>query len=109
MFMWLLRSRYSSGIVRRRQTGRSSTACATEIFSGFMGCSWEVAFRSANLLADSPGRTNQKGTQMPNFGDHQLEIYFKGLQGERVPFPIDIHELEAKASVTMPRDILSYV
>ena len=46
---------------------------------------------------------------MPNFGDYQLEIYFAGLQGQRVPFPIDIHELEAKAHVTMPRDILSYV
>lgn len=46
---------------------------------------------------------------MPNFGDYQLEIYFNGLQGERVPFPIDIHELEAKAHATMPRDILSYV
>lgn len=46
---------------------------------------------------------------MPNFGDYQLEIYFAGLQGERLPFPIDIHELEAKAHTTMPRDILSYV
>jgi len=46
---------------------------------------------------------------MPNFGDYQLEIYFAGLQGQRVPFPIDIHELEAKAHVAMPRDILSYV
>jgi lactate 2-monooxygenase len=46
---------------------------------------------------------------MPNFGDYQLEIYFAGLHGQRVPFPIDIHELEAKAHVTMPRDILSYV
>jgi lactate 2-monooxygenase len=46
---------------------------------------------------------------MANFGDYQLEIYFAGLGGERVPFPIDIHELEAKAHTTMPRDILSYV
>ena len=34
---------------------------------------------------------------MPNFGDYQLEIYFAGLQGQRMPFPIDIHELEAEA------------
>jgi lactate 2-monooxygenase len=46
---------------------------------------------------------------MANFGDYQLEIYFAGLQGQRVPFPIDIHELEAKAHDSMPRDILSYV
>jgi lactate 2-monooxygenase len=46
---------------------------------------------------------------MPNFGDYQIEIYFAGLQGQRVPYPIDIHELEAKAHATMPRDILSYV
>lgn len=46
---------------------------------------------------------------MPNFGDYQLEIYFAGLHGQRVPLPIDIHELEAKAHVAMPRDILSYV
>lgn len=46
---------------------------------------------------------------MANFGDYQLEIYFAGLSGQRVPFPIDIHELEAKAHATMPRDILSYV
>ncbi len=46
---------------------------------------------------------------MANFGDYQLEIYFGGLHGQRVPFPIDIHELEAKAHATMPRDVLSYV
>jgi lactate 2-monooxygenase len=46
---------------------------------------------------------------MANFGDYQLEIYFAGLNGERIPFPIDIHELEARAHTTMPRDILSYV
>ena len=62
-----------------------------------------------NVLTHSPCQTNQNGTQMANFGDYQLEIYFAGLHGQRVPFPIDIHELEAKAHATMPRDILSYV
>jgi isopentenyl diphosphate isomerase/L-lactate dehydrogenase-like FMN-dependent dehydrogenase len=46
---------------------------------------------------------------MPNFADYQLEIYFRGLAGERPEIPVAFAELEARARTALPPDVWSYV
>src|SRR5690242_19429371 len=46
---------------------------------------------------------------MPNFADYQLEIYFRGLTGERPEIPVAFAELEARARTALPPDVWSYV
>jgi isopentenyl diphosphate isomerase/L-lactate dehydrogenase-like FMN-dependent dehydrogenase len=46
---------------------------------------------------------------MGNFGDFQLEIYFRGLAGQREPLPLIFSELEARAAAALAPDLLSYV
>ncbi len=46
---------------------------------------------------------------MPNFGDFQLEIYLRGLAGERASLPLSYPELEARAQAALPREVYSYV
>ena len=45
----------------------------------------------------------------PNFGDIQLEIYFRGLEGVRESLPLTFGELERRAQAALPEGILSYV
>ena len=46
---------------------------------------------------------------MPNFGDAQLEIYFRGLAGERPALPLTFAGLEERARSALAPEILSYV
>ncbi|HWF54641.1 MAG TPA: lactate 2-monooxygenase [Solirubrobacteraceae bacterium] len=46
---------------------------------------------------------------MPGFGDFQLEIYLRGLQGERESLPLTFTALEARAHAAMPPELVSYV
>src|SRR5881398_3349338 len=46
---------------------------------------------------------------MPNFGDAQLEIYFRGLAGVRPALPLTFAELEKRARSALAPEILSYV
>lgn len=46
---------------------------------------------------------------MTNFGDYQLEIYFRGLAGVREGLPMTFAELERRAHAAMPDEIVSYV
>jgi isopentenyl diphosphate isomerase/L-lactate dehydrogenase-like FMN-dependent dehydrogenase len=46
---------------------------------------------------------------MPNFGDYQLEIYFRGLAGERPALPVTFSELAARAQTALSPDMWSYV
>jgi lactate 2-monooxygenase len=46
---------------------------------------------------------------MTNFGDYQLEIYFRGLAGVRESLPMTFAELERRAHAAMPEEIVSYV
>src|SRR5438309_1906169 len=42
---------------------------------------------------------------MGNFGDFQLEIYFRGLAGQREALPLIFSELEARAAAAMTPDL----
>ena len=44
-----------------------------------------------------------------NFGDIQLEIYFRGLEGVRESLPLTFQELERRAHAALPEGIVSYV
>ncbi|HEX2576835.1 MAG TPA: lactate 2-monooxygenase [Aquihabitans sp.] len=46
---------------------------------------------------------------MANYGDWQLGIYLKGLEGEQPSLPMSYRELERRAEETMSEDIWSYV
>lgn len=46
---------------------------------------------------------------MANFGDYQLEIYFRGLSGARESVPMTFAELERRAFASLPEEIVSYV
>jgi lactate 2-monooxygenase len=46
---------------------------------------------------------------MPKFSDFQLEIYFRGLAGERSDLPMSFAELEARAKAALSPELLSYV
>jgi lactate 2-monooxygenase len=46
---------------------------------------------------------------MSNFGDYQLEIYFRGLAGVRENLPMKFAELERRALAAMSEELLSYV
>jgi lactate 2-monooxygenase len=46
---------------------------------------------------------------VPNFGDFQLEIYLRGLAGDREPLPLSYAELERRASAMLAPELLSYV
>lgn len=46
---------------------------------------------------------------MPQFGDYQNEIYFRGLSGIRPALPVDFRTLEARASAALPPSVLTYV
>ncbi len=46
---------------------------------------------------------------MANFGDYQLEIYFRGLAGIRERLPVTFAELERRAHAALPEEIVSYV
>lgn len=46
---------------------------------------------------------------MPHFGDFQLEIYFKGLQGVLPKYPVDFAGLEQRAQAAMAPSLLKYV
>jgi len=46
---------------------------------------------------------------MPNYGDFQFEIYFRGLAGERPALPLSFAELERRAREALAPEILSYV
>lgn len=46
---------------------------------------------------------------MANYGDWQLQIYLRGLDGERPELPMSAAELERRAEAAMPPEIWSYV
>jgi lactate 2-monooxygenase len=46
---------------------------------------------------------------MPHFGDFQLDIYFKGLQGVMPKYPVDFAGLEQRAQAAMAPSLLKYV
>jgi lactate 2-monooxygenase len=46
---------------------------------------------------------------MPNFGDFQLDIYFRGLAGVRESLPMTFAELEPRAHESMSEELVSYV
>jgi len=46
---------------------------------------------------------------MPHFGDFQLEIYFKGLQGVLPKYPVDFAGLEQRAQAAMAPSLQKYV
>jgi lactate 2-monooxygenase len=46
---------------------------------------------------------------VPNFGDFQLEIYLRGLAGEREHLPLSYGELERRAAAMLAPELLSYV
>ena len=46
---------------------------------------------------------------MTNFGDYQLEIYLRGLTGEREDLPMTYVELERRAHAALDPGLLSYV
>jgi lactate 2-monooxygenase len=46
---------------------------------------------------------------MANFGDYQLDIYFRGLKGIRESLPLTFAELERRAHAAIPEDLLAYV
>jgi lactate 2-monooxygenase len=46
---------------------------------------------------------------VPNFGDFQLEIYLRGLVGEREDLPLTFAELERRAAAALDPQLLSYV
>jgi lactate 2-monooxygenase len=46
---------------------------------------------------------------MANYGDYQLDIYFRGLAGVRGKLPMAFAELERRAQAAMPEEIVSYV
>ena len=46
---------------------------------------------------------------MANYGDYQLEIYFRGLTGVRESLPVTFAELERRAHAAMSEEIISYV
>ncbi len=46
---------------------------------------------------------------MPNFGDFQFEIYFRGLGGAREVLPFTFAELERQAHLAMSEEMVSYV
>jgi lactate 2-monooxygenase len=47
--------------------------------------------------------------RMPAFGDHQNEIYFRGLSGVKPKLPVDFKTLAQKARAAMPDSVLNYV
>ena len=46
---------------------------------------------------------------MANYGDYQLEIYFRGLAGVRESLPLTFAELERRAHAVMSEEMVSYV
>jgi lactate 2-monooxygenase len=46
---------------------------------------------------------------MSNFGDFQLEIYFRGMAGVRESMPMTCAELERRAQAAMPAELFDYV
>jgi lactate 2-monooxygenase len=46
---------------------------------------------------------------MAHFGDYQNEIYLQGLGGMVPPLPMAFAELEARAKMTLPPSVWSYV
>ncbi len=46
---------------------------------------------------------------MPNFGDFQLEFYFRGLSGVRESLPFSFAELERQAHAALSEELVSYV
>jgi lactate 2-monooxygenase len=46
---------------------------------------------------------------MSNFGDYQLEIYFRGLAGVRESLPMTFAELERRAHAAMSEELFAYV
>src|SRR5258707_11956762 len=54
-------------------------------------------------------RYRKSTVKMPHFGDHQTEIYFRGLRGMLPSLPADFKLLEQRAQAAMPPSVLSYV
>jgi isopentenyl diphosphate isomerase/L-lactate dehydrogenase-like FMN-dependent dehydrogenase len=46
---------------------------------------------------------------MPNFGDFQFEVYFRGLAGVREELPFTFAEIERRAHMAMSEEMVSYV
>jgi lactate 2-monooxygenase len=46
---------------------------------------------------------------VPNFGDYQFEIYFRGLAGVRESLPLTFSELERRALATLSDELFAYV
>ena len=46
---------------------------------------------------------------MPNFGDFQLEFYFRGLSGVRESLPFSFAELERQAHAALSEEMVSYI
>jgi isopentenyl diphosphate isomerase/L-lactate dehydrogenase-like FMN-dependent dehydrogenase len=51
----------------------------------------------------------REASGVPNYGDHQLGIYLRGLAGERESLPLTFAELEARAAGAMSAELLAYV
>ena len=54
-------------------------------------------------------RRPRNGARVGNYGDWQLGIYLRGLEGEQPGLPMSCAELERRAEAAMSKDIWSYV
>lgn len=52
---------------------------------------------------------NDQGAPQKQYGDMQMDIYLRGLQGVVPRYPVDFADLVERASAAMPPDVLSYV
>ena len=51
----------------------------------------------------------REASGIPNYGDHQLGIYLRGLAGERESLALTFADLEARAAGAMSTELLAYV
>ena len=66
-----------------------------------------MAFPASSERSGEPAPRER--ADVPNHGDWQLGIYFRGLEGEKPSLPMSFRELERRAEATMSPEIWSYV